>query len=143
MIEGTVKFFNTLKNFGFITGDDGKATIVIPAESIVPGNNYKVLATTGNGSASTGQYAVQSTGSSSTEAKSSSQTTEGGDADTSTGSTTSGSVGDPAVLGDSDTVSGGSSSAASSLPTTGALPLATFVLSSFGSFMLIFKKETE
>lgn len=24
MVEGTVKFFNTMKNFGFITGDDGK-----------------------------------------------------------------------------------------------------------------------
>ena len=24
MVEGTVKFFNELKNFGFITGDDGK-----------------------------------------------------------------------------------------------------------------------
>lgn len=24
MIEGTVKFFNMRKNFGFITGDDGK-----------------------------------------------------------------------------------------------------------------------
>ncbi|MGV8177053.1 MAG: cold-shock protein [Candidatus Bilamarchaeaceae archaeon] len=24
MIEGTVKFFNATKNFGFITGDDGK-----------------------------------------------------------------------------------------------------------------------
>ncbi|MCD6274500.1 MAG: cold-shock protein [Candidatus Aenigmarchaeota archaeon] len=28
MIEGTVKFFNTLKNFGFITGDDGKEYLV-------------------------------------------------------------------------------------------------------------------
>jgi len=28
MIEGTVKFFNTLKNFGFITGDDGKEYFV-------------------------------------------------------------------------------------------------------------------
>ncbi|MBD3388400.1 MAG: cold-shock protein [Candidatus Altiarchaeales archaeon] len=24
MVEGVVKFFNTEKNFGFITGDDGK-----------------------------------------------------------------------------------------------------------------------
>jgi CspA family cold shock protein len=24
MVEGTVKFFNPMKNFGFITGDDGK-----------------------------------------------------------------------------------------------------------------------
>ena len=24
MTEGTVKFFNTMKRFGFITGDDGK-----------------------------------------------------------------------------------------------------------------------
>ena len=24
MPEGTVKFFNTMRNFGFITGDDGK-----------------------------------------------------------------------------------------------------------------------
>ncbi|HHQ44790.1 MAG TPA: cold-shock protein [Candidatus Altiarchaeales archaeon] len=24
MVEGTVKFFNTSKNFGFINGDDGK-----------------------------------------------------------------------------------------------------------------------
>jgi len=24
MVEGTVKFFNTMKNFGFINGDDGK-----------------------------------------------------------------------------------------------------------------------
>ncbi len=23
-MEGTVKFFNTMKNFGFITGEDGK-----------------------------------------------------------------------------------------------------------------------
>jgi len=23
MVEGTVKFFNRMKNFGFITGDDG------------------------------------------------------------------------------------------------------------------------
>jgi CspA family cold shock protein len=24
MVNGTVKFFNSMKNFGFITGDDGK-----------------------------------------------------------------------------------------------------------------------
>ena len=24
MVEGTVKFFNRMKNFGFINGDDGK-----------------------------------------------------------------------------------------------------------------------
>lgn len=24
MVEGTVKFFNAMKSFGFITGDDGK-----------------------------------------------------------------------------------------------------------------------
>ena len=24
MVEGTVKFYNTTKNFGFINGDDGK-----------------------------------------------------------------------------------------------------------------------
>lgn len=24
MVEGTVKFFNNMKNFGFISGDDGK-----------------------------------------------------------------------------------------------------------------------
>ncbi|MCD6477882.1 MAG: cold-shock protein [Candidatus Aenigmarchaeota archaeon] len=24
MVEGTVKFFNPIKHFGFITGDDGK-----------------------------------------------------------------------------------------------------------------------
>jgi len=24
MVEGTVKFYNRMKNFGFVTGDDGK-----------------------------------------------------------------------------------------------------------------------
>tara|TARA_B100000315_G_C14005847_1_gene332260 strand:+ start:69 stop:266 length:198 start_codon:yes stop_codon:yes gene_type:complete len=28
MVEGTVRFFNTMKNFGFITGDDGKEYFV-------------------------------------------------------------------------------------------------------------------
>lgn len=28
MVEGTVKFFNPMKNFGFITGDDGKEYFV-------------------------------------------------------------------------------------------------------------------
>ena len=28
MVEGTVKFFNSMKNFGFIAGDDGKEYFV-------------------------------------------------------------------------------------------------------------------
>ena len=28
MVEGTVKFFNVMKNFGFISGDDGKEYFV-------------------------------------------------------------------------------------------------------------------
>ena len=28
MVEGTVKFFNDMKNFGFIAGDDGKEYFV-------------------------------------------------------------------------------------------------------------------
>ena len=28
MVEGTVKFFNRMKGFGFINGDDGKAYFV-------------------------------------------------------------------------------------------------------------------
>ena len=28
MTQGTVKFFNTMKNFGFIAGDDGKEYFV-------------------------------------------------------------------------------------------------------------------
>jgi len=28
MVEGTVKFFNDMKNFGFIDGDDGKSYFV-------------------------------------------------------------------------------------------------------------------
>lgn len=28
MVEGTVKFYNVMKNFGFITGDDGKEYFV-------------------------------------------------------------------------------------------------------------------
>ncbi len=28
MVEGTVKFFNRLKNYGFVDGDDGKSYFV-------------------------------------------------------------------------------------------------------------------
>ncbi|MEW6748878.1 MAG: cold shock domain-containing protein [Candidatus Micrarchaeota archaeon] len=40
MVEGTVKFFNTTKQFGFITGDDGKEYFV-HVTGLAPGTNIK------------------------------------------------------------------------------------------------------
>jgi CspA family cold shock protein len=51
MVTGTVKFFNGTKNFGFITGDDGKdyfvhATGLKPGVSITEGDkvSFEVVA---------------------------------------------------------------------------------------------------
>jgi CspA family cold shock protein len=46
MAEGTVKFFNEMKQFGFITGDDGKdyyvhASALKPGTTIAEGDKVK------------------------------------------------------------------------------------------------------
>ena len=50
MVEGTVKFFNSMKHFGFIAGDDGKeyfvhASGLKPGTSITEGDkvSFKVV----------------------------------------------------------------------------------------------------
>jgi cold shock protein len=52
MITGTVKFFNRTKNFGFITGDDGKdyfvhASGLKPEVTITEGDKVSFEATEG------------------------------------------------------------------------------------------------
>ncbi|MFQ5648120.1 MAG: cold-shock protein [Candidatus Aenigmatarchaeota archaeon] len=52
MVEGTVKFFNDMKNFGFIDGDDGKsyfvhATGLKEGVSITEGDRVSFKAVTG------------------------------------------------------------------------------------------------
>jgi len=40
MVEGTVKFFNEIKNFGFIAGDDGKEYFV-HSSGLKPGTTIR------------------------------------------------------------------------------------------------------
>ncbi len=40
MVEGTVKFYNVMKNFGFISGDDGKDYFV-HSSGLKEGTNLK------------------------------------------------------------------------------------------------------
>ena len=52
MVTGTVKFFNRIKNFGFITGDDGKDYFVHvsglkPGITITEGDKVSFEATEG------------------------------------------------------------------------------------------------
>ncbi len=52
MVTGTVKFFNRVKNFGFIAGDDGKdyfvhVTGLKPGVSITEGDKVKFDVTEG------------------------------------------------------------------------------------------------
>ncbi|HNT61152.1 MAG TPA: cold shock domain-containing protein, partial [Candidatus Bilamarchaeaceae archaeon] len=53
MVEGTVKFFNVTKRFGFIAGDDGKeyfvhASGLAPGTRINEGDKVKFDATQGD-----------------------------------------------------------------------------------------------
>jgi len=145
-VEGEVVTFsmrspnNAITTYTASSDSVGKATVFVPGTDLMSNTDYTAVASlVGQNGVTTGIFI-----SSILEANGAGQ---GGlvlgdsDVNTDTGATTSDATPTSATAAGTGTGSAGSSAGATSLPTTGALPLATYLFSSITSMFVVFRKS--